>query len=68
MREQGVLGPIWDQVLPYGEGSDLMPRRTVNHSALPCQHSVYQPRVHDKPRNHHPHDHDGKREATAAAT
>jgi predicted transcriptional regulator len=31
VREQGVLGPIWDQVLPYGEGSDLMPRRTLYH-------------------------------------
>jgi hypothetical protein len=29
VREQGVLGPIWDQVLPYGEGSYLMPRRTL---------------------------------------
>ena len=28
LREQGLLGPIWDQVLPYSEGTDLMPRRT----------------------------------------
>ncbi len=29
MREQGLLGPIWDQVLPPSEGTDLMPRRTL---------------------------------------
>jgi predicted transcriptional regulator len=28
LREQGLLGPIWDQVLPHSEGTDLMPRRT----------------------------------------
>jgi predicted transcriptional regulator len=28
LREQGLLGPIWDQVLPHREGTDLMPRRT----------------------------------------
>jgi hypothetical protein len=28
LREQGLLGPIWDQVLPHSEGIDLMPRRT----------------------------------------
>ncbi len=29
VREQGVQGPIWDQVLPRGEGTDLMPRRSL---------------------------------------
>lgn len=29
MCEQGLLGPIWDQVLPRGEGTDLMPRHTL---------------------------------------
>jgi predicted transcriptional regulator len=29
LREQGLLGPIWDQVLPHSEGTDLMPRRTL---------------------------------------
>ncbi len=29
VREQRVLGPIWDQVFPRGEGTDLMPRRTL---------------------------------------
>ena len=29
LREQGLLGPIWDQVLPYSEGTDLMPRCTL---------------------------------------
>ena len=28
LREQGLLGPIWDQVLPHREGTDLMPRHT----------------------------------------
>ena len=28
LREQGLLGPIWDQVLPHNEGTDLMSRRT----------------------------------------
>ncbi len=27
LREQGLLGPIWDQVLPHSEGTDLIPRR-----------------------------------------
>jgi predicted transcriptional regulator len=26
--EQGLLGPIWEQILPHREGTDLMPRRT----------------------------------------
>ncbi len=30
MQEQGLLGPIWNQVLPYSEGKDLMPRRTFD--------------------------------------
>jgi DNA-binding IclR family transcriptional regulator len=29
VHEQGLLGPIWDQILPYCEGTDLMPRRTL---------------------------------------
>jgi len=29
VREQGLLGPIWDQVLPHSEGTDLMPRCTL---------------------------------------
>jgi Replication-relaxation len=29
LHEQGLLGPIWDQVLPHGEGTDLMPRHTL---------------------------------------
>jgi len=29
VREKGLLGPIWDQVLPHREGTDLMPRRTL---------------------------------------
>ena len=28
VREQGLLGPIWDQVIPHSEETDLMPRRT----------------------------------------
>jgi predicted transcriptional regulator len=28
VHEQGLLGPIWDQVLPQSEGTVLMPRRT----------------------------------------
>ena len=27
VHAQGLLGPIWDQVLPHREGTDLMPRR-----------------------------------------
>jgi DNA-binding MarR family transcriptional regulator len=30
MHEQGLLGPIWNQVLPHGGGNDLMPRRTFD--------------------------------------
>jgi len=29
MREQGPLGPIWEQVLPHSEGTDRMPRHTL---------------------------------------
>jgi predicted transcriptional regulator len=29
VREQGLLGPIWDQVISHSEGTDLMPRRTL---------------------------------------
>ena len=29
LRKQGLLGPIWDQVLPHREGNDFMPRRTL---------------------------------------
>jgi len=28
VREQGLLGPIWDQVLPHREGNDHIPLRT----------------------------------------
>jgi len=28
VREQGLLGPIWEQVLPHSEGIDRMPRST----------------------------------------
>jgi hypothetical protein len=31
LREQGLLGPIWDQVLPHSEGTNLKPRRTLYH-------------------------------------
>ena len=31
LREQGLLGPIWDQVLPHSERTVLMPRRTFYH-------------------------------------
>jgi hypothetical protein len=29
VREQGLLGPIWEQVFPHREGADLMPRRML---------------------------------------
>jgi hypothetical protein len=45
VHEQGLLGPIWDQVLPYREGTDLVPRRTFYHSVLPSKHSVFQMHV-----------------------
>jgi hypothetical protein len=31
VREQGLLGPIWDQVLPHSGGTNLTLRRTLNH-------------------------------------
>ena len=29
VREQGLLGPIWDQVLPHSKGTNLTPCRTL---------------------------------------
>ena len=29
LREQGLLGSIWEQVLPHNEGTNLMPRHTL---------------------------------------